>query len=238
MAVRPAFISTDISEDMYYKEEFFEFQFYSGFAVSQKQKSVKSLHESIQKKYLERRVLEVSTKSTEPLGVALSAFNLFYTDPETGDRYHLENIFQSSKVFENGGPYRDLLEVSPKDAKKDSRLRNSGELKCFDLKGEKWELEPKTMFYDWIYINSLAYDKRLSQALIESGYEIFTDIEFNHNKSFNCQARSVAIFLSLYRRNELKEALESKESFKRVYGIEATVNNGEGDQIGMSLSFQ
>ena len=25
----------------------------------------------------------------------------------------LENVFQSSKVFENGGPYVDLLNVSP-----------------------------------------------------------------------------------------------------------------------------
>ena len=51
------------------------------------------------------------------LGVKLSAFNLKLNG------YTLENIFQSSKVFSNGGPYRDLMNVAPKEAKRDGRLQ-------------------------------------------------------------------------------------------------------------------
>ena len=48
-------------------------------------------------------------------------------------------------------------------------------------------------------------------------FDIFTDIEFNHKKSINCQARTCA----LYRYALLNERVEfytaSKENFKRLY---------------------
>ena len=40
----------------------------------------------------------------------------------------LECVFQGSKVFENGGPYRDLVLNSPYKAKKAKRLKESGKL--------------------------------------------------------------------------------------------------------------
>ena len=93
----------------------------------------------------------------------------------------------------NGGAYRDLLQVHPKDAKKDQRLKNSGALKHFDLNGEIFPLDPKTLFYDYIYI--MAVKESLSQDEIQqiTQYTHFTDIEFNPDKSINTQARSVAI---------------------------------------------
>lgn len=53
-------------------------------------------------------------------------------------------------------PYQDLLSASSRDAKKDDRIKESGRLIAFDLFGEKWPLEPKTAFYDWVYLNTLA----------------------------------------------------------------------------------
>ena len=128
MAIRPFFM---ISDSEIFKEDNCEFTFYTGFALSQKQKSIKSLHEQILKKYSNAKILEVSRKSENSLGIALSAFNL--TLPINNNEYPVENIFQSSKVFSNGGPYQDLLFVHPRDAKRDERLKTSGKLISFEL---------------------------------------------------------------------------------------------------------
>ena len=123
----------------------FNFEWNGGFAVSQKRKNIAALHEAIFSKYNEK-TLEISTKSLDEIGCSLSAFNLKH------DGVLLECVFQSSKVFENGGPYIDLLDVSPKEAKRDERLKTSGKLIAFEYNSERWELEPKTAFYDYIYI--------------------------------------------------------------------------------------
>lgn len=214
MASRICFISTP-SEASIYKELEIEFEYFTGFALSQKQRSINSMHKSINKMYSELKVLEISTKSTNPLGVSLSAFNLKFYDKVTNKEYPLENIFQSSKVFEKGGPYRDLLNVHPKDAKRDERLKTSGELTYFNYHGTIWDNEPKTMFYDWIYISALSRHEQLTKEILE--YDTFTDIEFNHKKSINCQARAAAIFVSLSKLGKLEEALKDKDIFRKIY---------------------
>lgn len=217
MAKRICFISSP-NENPIYKEIEVEFSYYNGFAVSQKQKSICSMHENIRQLDSNLKILEVSTKSNNVIGIALSAFNLKFFDNVTKKEYPLENIFQSSKQFENGGPYRDLLNVHPKDAKRDERLKSSGDLECFNYNNEIWKLEPKTMFYDWIYIQSLYMNEELSRKILS--YDAFTDIEFNQQKSINCQARSAAIFVSLSKNGKLEEALNNKEEFKKIYSNE------------------
>lgn len=217
MAQRLVFFPTSNDDSLFYKEELTSFTFFSGFSVSQKQKSIDSLHKSIIASYPDVKPLEISSKSEVPLGVRLSAFNLSFRDEETNAIYKLENVFQSSKVYEFGGPYLDLLKVSPAEAKKDTRHHTSGELKCFRLKEWECPLEPKTMFYDWIYCKSLSQDPDLAEALVAGGYNAFTDIEFNHNKSLNCQARAAAIFVTLCKRGTLKEFLDDKEKWGTIY---------------------
>ena len=214
MAERLYFVSTPHS-DIIFKEVLCEFTYYNGFAISQKQKSIGSLHENIKKIDDKLNILEVSTKSTEPLGVQLSAFNLKFFDKVKSKEYPLENIFQSSKVFEHGGPYRDLLSLHPKDAKRDDRLTTSGNLIYFNFNDIIWELNPKTMFYDWIYIKALSRNKQLSYDILK--YDAFTDIEFNHKKSVNCQARAAAIFVSLSKLGIVEEFLNDKNKFKSIY---------------------
>lgn len=48
-------------------------------------------------------------------------------------------------------------------------------------------------------------------------YNVFTDIEFNHKKSINCQARSAAIFVSLKRKGVLEEVINNPELFSKIY---------------------
>lgn len=107
----------------------YSFEWFPGFSASQKRKSIDSLHRAILQASPAARPLEVSTKGGEPLGVRLSAFQLRL------DGRTLENIFQSSKVFQDGGPYPDLLDVPPRDAKRDPRLRASGPLTAFRFQG-------------------------------------------------------------------------------------------------------
>lgn len=213
MAQRPYFIFSN--DNAFFREETCEFEYFNGFAITQKQKSIDSLHKSILKKYPSAKILEVSRKSPYAIGEQLSAFNLILTSKKNGKKYPIENIFQSSKVFTNGGPYKDLLFCSPIEAKKDKRLRNSGQLISFNFEGKEWEIEPKSFFYDYIYIRALLENDRLIKEIIQ--YNVFTDIEFNPKKSINCQARSVAIFVGLYKVNLLKEYMDNIKLFKTLY---------------------
>lgn len=167
--------------------EVYSFEWFPGFAVSQKQKSIESLHSAIGKADINARPLEISTKGKEAIGVNLSAFNLKLNG------YPLENIFQSAKVFENGGPYLDLLDVLPKEAKRDERLHHSGNLRAFRYQNEDFPLIPKTAFYDFIYISAVKESLAAEEINAISNYNYFTDIEFNPAKSINTQARTVAL---------------------------------------------
>lgn len=211
MAERKCFIVK--TDDTCWEEKLVEFDYYKGFALSQKQKSINSFHENISKIDDKFKVLEISTKSTVDIGRLLSAFNLRYVENEKD--YAIENVFQSAKVFENGGPYLDLLNVHPREAKNDERLKNSGKLVCFNLNGREWPLMPKTMFYDWIYINALYNNRYLAEKILD--YNVFTDIEFNHKKSINCQARAAAIFVSLSQRGIIDEIINDSSLFEQVY---------------------
>jgi len=189
------------------------FEWFAGMAKSQKQKSIASLHDAVAKQDL-GQCLEVSSKSTDPVGNELSAFMLTITTRRMGTTFTVENAFQSSKVFEFGGPYSDLLSVSPLDAKKDPRLVESGALINFSFFGQQFSANPKTHFYDWLYINALKQNTALAEK--SSLFQGFTDIEFNPNRSLNCQANALALFHSLRSFKQLDDALESPEAFLKV----------------------
>ena len=214
MAIRPVFVIKD--EIPFYKEELIDFKFYNGFADIQKKKSVSSLHKAFLEKKPCSKILEVSSKSENELGIKLSAFNLMITT-KSNKKFTVEVAFQSSKVFEKGGPYRDILEMTSKEAKKDRRLKESGSLQYFYYFGKKFPLNPTNYFYNWLYVNTLNINKELGDEVMK--YNSFTDIEFNPQKSLNCQARAVAVYVSLRKQGLLEEALKNKESFLEiVYG--------------------
>jgi len=184
----------------------------SGFAAVQKKKNIKALHDAAALKGLSP-LLEVSTKSDEIAGQHLSAFHL-KVESAIGP-IPLECAYQGSKVFENGGPYTDLFECDARDAKRDPRLQTSGPLKRFEFEGHVFPLSPKTVFYDWLYLNAV-YEHRewLNDRLTNRvRYAGFTDIEFNPAKSINCQARSCALFVALMQDDMLQDALCSPAAF-------------------------
>ncbi len=130
-------------------------------------------------------------------------------------------------MFRNGGPYTDLLDATPLDAKRDPRLQSSGRLIGFRFFEQDWPLEPPTAFYNWVYINALNQNGDLADAAIS--YDCFTDIAFNPQKSINCQAGAVALYVSLRRRSLLERGLMSRESFLEAIsgsgGLSATAND-------------
>ncbi|WP_460276964.1 DarT1-associated NADAR antitoxin family protein [Clostridium sp. CTA-5] len=180
-------------------------------SYKEKQNYVRILHKKFNDIYKNEKVLEISTKAPVDLGKKLSAFNLEYEIKN--NKYFLECVFQSSKIFKTGGPYKDFLLMEPVEVKRDKRLRNSGELVGFRLEGIDYPLEPKTLFYDWIYVNTLYKQPNLYKKIIE--YNAFTDIEFNPQRAINCQAKSVALFVSLYKRRLIEQALSDIDIFKQ-----------------------
>ncbi|MRT12777.1 hypothetical protein GJV07_10810 [Enterobacteriaceae bacterium RIT711] len=211
MATRPVY--TDHPQRPYVIEQLVQFQWHAGFAVSQKQKSISEFHKAIIDSEVGLRPLEISTKSENSLGVALSAFNLSVT-LEKGGRVAIENLFQGAKIFERGGPFKDLLRASPLDAKRDPRLKESGNMTGFQGKEGIWPLEPKTLFYDWLYINALHRTDKLALAVQE--FDAFTDIEFNPAKSFNCQARSVALYVALTKCGEIDNVIRDSAYYRTL----------------------
>lgn len=211
MAIRPVYMVS--FDKLFFKKEDIQFNYFNGFSVKQKQKSIDSLHEAYLKRFNAHKILEISSKSDNELGIKLSAFNLKIITNK-GKAISVESAFQASKVFENGGPYTDLLYVDSRISKKDQRIRNSGSIVGFKFDGRDFETEPKTFFYNWLYINTLNLHKDLGDKLME--FDAFTDIEFNPKKSLNCQAEAAAIYVSLRRQNLLDEALKDKDSFKKV----------------------
>lgn len=214
MAMRPIFIPCFDGESIV-KVYNIHFEWSPGFSIQQKQKSIHSLHKSAMTKLKLHNVLDISTKSFEDVGVHASAFNLMIPDLNGTNKYSVESAFQSAKKFENGGPYTDIRNMPSKNAKKDPRIRNSGKLIGFSFFGRDWELDPKTAFYDWLYINALYMNKSIYAKMIE--YDGFTDIEFNPDKSINCQARSAAIFVSIYKTMDINKVLSSKDNFLKLY---------------------
>ena len=215
MTTRCAFFPNEFGD--FFEEKLVEFKYEIGLAPSQRFKSAANLRNAAIEQFPEQRGLEVSRYSDNPLGAAMSAFNLLI-DVSGRGQIAIENLFQSSKVFEKGGPYKDLLMVSPFDAKKDPRIKNSGNLLEFRFNEETWPLESGTDFYDFYYSRALIQNPKLFHELLS--YDYFTDIACNKTalgyqkgKTFSTQARSCAIAVGLSRAKLLEQAMSSQETY-------------------------
>src|SRR5712692_1064465 len=152
MAERPIFVPAP-SEPELVREIYFQIVWSSGFAPIQKEKNINALHAAAAKAGYSP-VLEISTKSEEKVGRHLSAFHLKVHSDRFGET-PLECAFQGSKIFEAGGPYTDLYTADVRSAKRDPRLQSSGRVVGFQFEKFEFPLEPKTVFYDWLYVNAI-----------------------------------------------------------------------------------
>ena len=192
MATRPVFIP-HLNGSLLVRTINVIFDWFPGLSVSQKQRSIESLHAAARQLPGVDNVLEVSSKSKERLGTALSAFNLTLADSGQPGEISVESAFQGSKVFEQGD----------------------------------WPLEPRTAFYDWLFISALRQHPALTKRLAD--YSAFTDIEFNPEKSINCQAYAVALYVSLRKRGVLEAATLDKDTFLRFLRGRPISNSQQDD---------
>ena len=212
MAERPVFLPSSPAERRLVEERSFTFEWHPGFSPTQKKRNVAALHRAAARSGCDP-LLDISTKSDAELGRRLSAFYLKVESTAFG-KIPLECAFQGSKVFECGGPYTDLYGVDARTAKRDRRIVTSGRLLRFAFEGTVFECEPKTAFYDWLYLSAVFPHREWLKRLFQ--YRGFTDIEFNPSRSINCQARSCALFVALMRRKQLERAVSSKSRFLQL----------------------
>jgi hypothetical protein len=213
MANRPVFISKSSGNKMVVAMPI-EFTWHPGMSKSQKQKSIRSLHDAAKKHRGVEHILEISSKSENEFGVRLSAFNLLLKITN-GAKAPIEVLFQGSKVFSCGGPYTDIYRKTSREAKQDERLKKSGHLLAFQYNDFEWPLSPQTVFYDWLYLSALQENPDLASELLK--YDGFSDIEFNPNKSINCQAAAAALYKALAEKKLLKLAMSSPEEFLKIH---------------------
>ncbi len=225
MSERIYYVVNDSGEKLY-DEKGVEFWYFRGFAASQKRKSIVSMHEAIKKASPGAKILEVSLYSPERVGVKLCDQNLKMQVKKLRRYVSVKCLFEASKVFEAGGPFVDLLKVTPDEASSNKRLKNSGQLIKYVFEGQEWGTVPSNMFYDYLYLRTLCQNSDfLNEAL---KYDVFTDIEPSQENAVDCPARAVAIAVGLKRRGLLEKSLESKEAFEKVYKL-----TGQTEQISL-----
>lgn len=226
MAVRPVFTPTTAGPRLVAVHQV-SFEWHPGLSRTQAQKSIDALHRAASLLGLER-LLEISTKSRSALGQSLSALNLETLLP-TGRLATVESAFQGSKVFRDGGPFQDLYALPGRQAKTDSRIRTAGPLTGFRLLNEVWPTEPRTAFFDWLYLKALDRNERAAEALED--FAGFTDITFNPARSLNCQARSAALYVSLTRRGLFRDAMASRERYLALVSWKGTPAEDRGENV-------
>lgn len=235
MAKRPVFIPVTEGPTLV-STVLVDFEWFPGMALSQAQKSVESLHAAARDAVGVESILEISSKSKLELGVKLSAFNLMIKTVKHEREFSVECAYQASKVFERGGPFTDLLSKTSLEAKRDPRLNLHGRMTEFVFFKQIWPLEPRTAFYDWLYMNALHKHPEFSGDIL--GYEAFTDIAFNPERSINCQAYAAALYVSLVRRNMLDRTfLQDQQRYLDTVKSMKVSNSHENTVVQDRISF-
>lgn len=211
MAKRPVYI---ITEDVHcYQKEMIEFVWVPGQALSRQRQNIRNMQAACAERYPGKKMLEISTKSEDPAGVALSGFELILTEKD-GRAVPVEAAFHAGKVFEYGGPFPELKDLPVRKARSDERLTRYGKVIAYEDENGRFPVCSERIYYDWLYVKALHGHPETVRAAV--GYEIFTDIAFNPKTMERCQAEAAAIYMSLLRRGQLEEALEDAEHFVAI----------------------
>ncbi len=190
MASRTIYIST--CEFPYVQELTIKFTWTNG----RKQQNIRALHDAVHQVNPNLHILEVSAASTCKEGAAVSPAQLMLE--HDGHNLPVGAVYEASKVFENGGPYTDLLQMDFSKLRKDARLQKSGALTGYSYLGVTYLPEPLShTFFDWLYGQALCQNISKSKELL--AYNAFSDIEavVDEKKPVNSPARAAAVFVGL-----------------------------------------
>ncbi|WP_440097305.1 DarT1-associated NADAR antitoxin family protein [Pseudomonas fragariae (ex Marin et al. 2024)] len=151
MAERPAFISVTDSEYLV-KTTFVTFDWFPGFSVAQKQRSITSLHQNISKTLNIENILEISSKSLTDVGVKASAFNLMIETRNIIESSVSNAHFRQVKFLNIAAHLLIFLDKTSREAKKDERLKSSGRLSEFRFYQKIWPLLNRKLYFMIGYI--------------------------------------------------------------------------------------
>lgn len=217
MAERSVFISKNTYP--FFEEMRVRFDFFPGFALSQKRKCQIGLHQNFMVAYPQAKILEISSSSLYSLGSELSAMHL--QKHTSAGITTVESAFQSSRIFgekEEIGPFPDLLFTPGRECKKLVKERSQGLISHryrFDGMDFFAPAHFISLFYNYLYLNALCEEenRNVAKRLLAGGYDAFTDLATN---SLNNQARACAIFVALAR-NGLLDRVRDLDSYLHLF---------------------
>lgn len=229
MAQRPVFVVTDQAHG-WVRVETVGFTWFPGMSLAQKRRSIDAMQAAARQRFPEVSFLEISTKSADADGRALSGFELCL-EAGGGRRMSVESVFQGSKVCRPAhaggspsGPFQELYDQDAVTAKRDPRL-SACHVQGFRFFDTDWPVAdadaggspplPPSAFYDFLYFRALTRQPALAARALAFGG--FTDLEFTPGRSDNCQAFSAALFAALTRgqgREEVAALAASGEAFR------------------------
>jgi len=218
MASRPVFVVSE--EPPFYREEIVEFRWLKGRSF----KAAKTNSENLRNAALEKGISIYEISRVGERYSKLSAFKLL-VKAKSDLILPLEIVYQYAKLWEGeleSTPF-DTLPLSARGvkgsraSKKEARERGKGkQLKGFQINfgyGEKIDFphKPEDAFYNWLYITTLRqrHNQKIHEDLLlllrsDDHMAIgFSDIFFvpmgKKVIRYNCQAKAVAQYLSIYR---------------------------------------
>lgn len=250
-----------------FTEEAVEFVWHKGMSLQQRQRSVASMHQVITSRRPDQEPLEVSTRAIDfDLGRALSAFNLSLRGYPVENIFQAAKVMNDGGPYpgllkvEAAAAKRDCR-IQTRDSKSDCQANNvrfrgrssfetsdevcracrsraDRHLAGFRSRDFTWGLEPKSLFYDALYITALMAPQNRDLASRVSAHSVFTDIAFNQKVPyaeagpFNCQARSCAIFTTLVRsgleESAIADLVRDPARMSRLYDRPDTLESEQG----------
>lgn len=206
MAVRKVYLP--LTEYPYAKEVSITFPWSNG----SKQQNVQAVLDTFHDVYPEVPALEVSLASAQPEGIGAAAMKLPFRLGSSEQEAPVGIVYEASKVFENGGPYPDLLQCSHQKVLKDARLQKSGRCTGYRLEDTVFPAEPYPYaFFNWLYGCALRQNPDQAEAILKFG--AFTDLTLGSSKKDrNSPARAAAVYAGLAAAGKLS-CLDSYEAF-------------------------
>ena len=217
MAVRKIYLS--IPEYPYTKEISVTFPWSNG----SKHQNVQAVLDTFHDVYPDVPALEVSLASSQPEGIHAAAMKLPLHLAGLGLDVPVGIVYEASKVFENGGPYTDLLQCSRQKVSKDARLQQSGKCIGYRLEDMDFPAEPhRYAFFNWLYACALRQNPETAENILKFG--AFSDLELGSTKKDrNSPARAAAVYAGLAAAGKL-DCLDSYEAFAAQTCVEPTAS--------------
>lgn len=213
MAVRKIYLS--LPEYPYVKEVSVTFPWMNG----SKHQNVQAVLDTFHDVYPDVPALEVSLASSQPEGIHAAAMKLPLHRDGLEQEVPVGIVYEAAKVFENGGPYVDLLQCSRQKVQKDARLQHSGRCIGYRLEDTAFPVEPYPYaFFNWLYGCALHQNPEKAEGLLKFG--AFSDLELGSTKKDrNSPARAAAVYAGLAAAGKL-DCLASYEAFTAQTCIE------------------